>query len=120
NTFDPQDNSPAWAVAYTKPVPPPNNTTPVPPPGDTTPPETVKGKGPKKKIQKRTAKFHFTSEAGATFRCKLDGRLAAPCVDGVGVKRLKKGKHKFRVQAVDAAGNADSTPATWKFKVIGK
>ena len=32
-------------------------------------------------------------------------------------KRLKVGKHKLRVHAIDAAGNADAGPAVWKWRV---
>ena len=32
-------------------------------------------------------------------------------------KRLDEGKFKFKVRAIDAAGNADPTPAKDKFKV---
>ena len=35
------------------------------------------------------------------------------------MKRLKKGKHKFQVRAIDAAGNVDPSPAKDKFKVVG-
>jgi hypothetical protein len=33
--------------------------------------------------------------------------------------KLKLGKHSFSVRAIDAAGNADPTPAITKFKVTG-
>jgi len=33
------------------------------------------------------------------------------------VGRLKPGKHKFLVQATDAAGNPDPSPAKVKFRV---
>jgi hypothetical protein len=29
------------------------------------------------------------------------------------------GKHAFRVKAIDAANNVDTTPAVLKFKVLG-
>jgi hypothetical protein len=86
---------------------------------DVTPPETRKGKGPKKRSSKRKATFRFSSsEAGATFECKLDRKPAFPCASPAKVKRLKRGKHVFRVTAIDAAGNRDGSPAVYRFKVI--
>ena len=35
------------------------------------------------------------------------------------VKHLDEGKHKFKVRAVDGAGNVDPTAAKDKFKVVG-
>jgi len=31
--------------------------------------------------------------------------------------RVKPGKHRFKVRAIDAAGNVDRTPAKARFKV---
>lgn len=90
------------------------------PKADKQAPETIKGKGPKRKITKRTARFTFSSEPGATFRCALDRRPFRACKSPLKLKRLKRGKHTLRVAAVDAAGNVDPTPATWKFKVKRK
>jgi hypothetical protein len=104
----------AWrtiAVCATDDVPAP------PPAADTTPPDTIKGKGPKKKTTKRKATFEFSSEAGATFECALDKKPAAACASPAKVKKLKPGKHKFTVTAIDAAGNRDPSPASWSFKV---
>jgi len=36
------------------------------------------------------------------------------------VRKLKPGKHKIAVTATDAAGNADPTPAVYKWKVQRK
>ena len=33
-------------------------------------------------------------------------------------KKLKPGKHVFKVRAIDKAGNVDPTPAKKKFKVL--
>jgi hypothetical protein len=82
---------------------------------DTTPPETVIGG---KKIKGTTAKFTFSStEPGSTFECKLDKRKFKPCSSPKKYKHLSSGKHKFKVRAVDAAGNADTTPAKKKFTI---
>lgn len=87
---------------------------------DATAPDTVKGKGPKAKLRKKATTFEFSSEAGASFNCTLDGKAVANCTSPMTVKRLKKGKHVFTAAAVDAAGNADPSPASWKFKVVKK
>ncbi len=87
---------------------------------DKTPPQTKITKGPKKKSHKRTAKFKFTSsEQGSTFRCKLDRKPVKPCRSPKKYKKLKPGKHVFKVFAVDRAGNEDPTPAKRKFRVLG-
>lgn len=87
---------------------------------DKTAPETTIVKGPKARSHKRTAKFKFvSSEPGSTFKCKLDKKPFKPCRSPKKYKRLKPGKHVFQVKAIDAAGNADKTPAKRRFRVLG-
>jgi hypothetical protein len=90
---------------------------------DTTPPETELKQGPKQVETgkpKATVKFTFTSsEPGSTFECRLDKKPFKPCTSPKKLK-VKPGKHRFTVQAVDAAGNPDPQPATFKFKVVRK
>jgi virginiamycin B lyase len=87
---------------------------------DVTPPETSITKRPHRKLEKRRARFKFTAdEPDATFECKLDKRAFRACSSPRTYKRLKKGKHKFSVRAVDAAGNVDPSPAKDKFKIVG-
>jgi Right handed beta helix region len=84
-------------------------------------PETTIVKGPRARSHKRTAKFKFvSSEAGSTFQCKLDRRPFKPCRSPKRYKRLKPGKHVFKVRAIDAAGNRDKTPAARKFRVLAE
>jgi CSLREA domain-containing protein len=86
---------------------------------DTIPPDTKITKGPPKKTHKTTAKFKFTStEAGSTFQCKLDGKPFKPCASPKTYKKLKPGKHVFKVRAIDKAGNVDQSPAKRKFTVL--
>ena len=86
--------------------------------GDANDPQTTITKEPKNKSPKRKAKWAFTSdEPGSTFECKLDGRGFKPC-DSPYVKRVKVGKHKFEVAAIDAAGNRDETPDRDRFKRV--
>lgn len=87
---------------------------------DTTPPQTKIVKGPKAKTHARKVKFKFTSsEAGSTFKCKLDKKPVKSCTSPKTYKKLKPGKHVFKVWAIDKAGNKDPTPAKRKFKVLG-
>lgn len=91
-------------------------TTP-PPPADTTPPDTTIGKVKVKK-NKATIVFASTDPTGGTYECKLDGKkVKGECRSPLKLKKLKPGKHKFEVAAVDLAGNVDPTPAKAKLKV---
>jgi len=89
------------------------------PGGDTTPPNTkFKAKPPKQTVDS-TPKFRFAStEAGSSFQCKVDGKKFRKCTSPLTLKKLKLGKHTLRVRAIDAAGNTDSTPAKYRFKVV--
>lgn len=83
-------------------------------------PETTIVKGPRARSRKRTAKFKFiSSEAGSTFQCKLDRGAFKKCRSPKKYRRMKPGKHVFKVRAIDAAGNVDATPAKRKFTVLG-
>jgi hypothetical protein len=82
---------------------------------DTTPPDTTLAK-PGNIVGDPDPGFTFTSsDASATFQCSLDKASFAACAspDHVGV--LQSGLHKFRVRAVDAAGNVDPTPAVYSW-----
>lgn len=99
------------------PPPPP----PPPPAADTTAPETTILQEPRARTRSRRAKFAFAAnEAGATFECKLDAKPFKPCTSPQAYRRLENGKHIFQVLAADAAGNADPTPATHRWKVKKK
>lgn len=85
---------------------------------DITPPNTKLGKHPKKKTNKRKAKFTFSStEPGSSFQCKLDRKPFKPCSSPNTVK-VKPGQHTFRIAAIDAAGNRDPSPAKFNWKVL--
>lgn len=80
---------------------------------DTTAPETAISSGPSGTTTETSASFSFISnEAEVTFRCSLDSAAATPCSSPATFAGLGRGAHTFSVAAVDAAGNADSTPAT--------
>jgi Ca2+-binding RTX toxin-like protein len=66
---------------------------------------------------RRRVVFGFKSdERGSHFRCKLDRKPYRPCVSPR-VYNVKLGKHTVRIFAIDAAGNADPTPALFRFRV---
>ncbi|MDQ2630679.1 MAG: hypothetical protein M3Y75_06865, partial [Actinomycetota bacterium] len=67
---------------------------------------------------KRIATFSFSSTvAGAGFRCKLDGKPAAPCRSPKTYRKLKPGRHTFKVWAT-AGVLTDPTPAKFSWKVL--
>jgi hypothetical protein len=66
-----------------------------------------------------TPLFNFaSSETGSTFRCSIDGSPFAACTPGAAFgPPLANGTHDFAVFAIDAAGNADPTPAHGSFTI---
>ena len=85
---------------------------------DTTPPNTSFTKKPAKRGHKVLAKFGFGStEAGSTFLCKLDREPFRSCTSPYS-KTVAAGRHTLEVKAVDTAGNADKTPATFSWTVL--
>jgi hypothetical protein len=86
---------------------------------DTTPPNTTITASPAASSNSATASFSFSStETGSTFGCKLDAGSFATCTTPKSYTGLTVGSHTFQVRATDAAGNTDSTPAsfTWTIK----
>ena len=79
---------------------------------DTTPPDTTITAQPPALATSPTAEFRFSSEAGATFECRLDGGEFAACASPKSYTGLSEGPHTFAAQAKDAAGNTDPSPAT--------
>jgi hypothetical protein len=84
---------------------------------DTTPAETTIDAGPAGTVSSTSADFEFSaSEPDLSFECARDGELFAPCSSPQSYPGpLPDGIHTFEVRAVDAAGNADPSPAgrTW-------
>jgi Ca2+-binding RTX toxin-like protein len=83
-------------------------------------PETSRIDGAKKVTKGTKAFFTFAaSVASATFECQIDTRAYKPCASPykVKTKKLRTGKHTLSVRAVQPAGNADSTPSTFRFKI---
>lgn len=95
-------------------------TTPIPPPPpkESPVPATKLGRHPTARTTKTTATFTFSADvAGATFSCKLDGKPKAACRSPKTYKRLKPGKHTFKVWAT-AKGVTDATPAKYSWKLL--
>lgn len=104
----------AYAATYTTPSEPPP---PPPPPPPAPVPDTKLGSRPTAKTKKTTARFTFTSTVtGSTFSCKLDGQKQAPCRSPKTYKKLRPGRHTFKVWAT-AGTETDPTPARFSWKV---
>jgi hypothetical protein len=87
---------------------------------DTTPPQTTITQGPDGETSDSTPTFHFTSsEQGSTFSCWIDSKAPVSCSSPHTTAPLAGGAHTFSVAAKDAAGNADESPATRSFTVVG-
>jgi hypothetical protein len=64
------------------------------------------------------ASFDFSaSEAGVSFRCRLDGGSLGACSSPKSYSSLAEGAHTFDVQATDAAGNAEAAAQTYTWTV---
>jgi glucose/arabinose dehydrogenase len=91
---------------------------PPPPPPPPPVPNTKIGRHPQAKTAKTKATFGFSSTvAGSKFACKLDGKPKATCKSPKTYKKLKPGKHSFKVWAT-AAGKTDASPAKFSWKVL--
>jgi Ca2+-binding RTX toxin-like protein len=90
------------------------------PPADFTPPRTRLGAHPRALLFSdgpRQVAFRFAAdESGARFRCKLDRRSWRSCTSPWRL-RVGLGRHAVRIAAIDRAGNADPTPALFRFRV---
>ncbi len=87
---------------------------------DATAPDTTISANPADPSNSASASFSFTGSdpggSGVTgFQCQLDGSSFSTCTSSNTYPSLADGTHSFQVRAIDAAGNADSTPAgfTW-------
>lgn len=95
----------------------PASNSPSGPPSDVNPPDTKIDKT-SLRAAARTAKFWFSaSEPAQGFLCRLDKAAFKPCGSPRTHKRLKPGRHAFRVKAVDVAGNVDGSAAVASFRV---
>jgi len=80
-------------------------------------PDTAIRKKPRKRTGSRRARFRFVSDQpGSTFQCRLDRRPFRRCRSPF-KRRVKAGRHVFRVRAVNVRGLVDPTPAVFKWRV---
>ncbi|GAB4195800.1 MAG: hypothetical protein OHK0022_12820 [Roseiflexaceae bacterium] len=90
---------------------------------DTTPPDTTITQQPSNPSAGTFATFAFTGTdnltppAGLTFECSLDGGAFSVCTSPTTYSGLSNGSHTFLVQARDAAGNVDPTPASFTWTI---
>jgi hypothetical protein len=117
----------------------PPDTPPDPDPGPPVPPQVAPPpalqpvrsdrKPPATRLRRRPAKLVFASgprrrvafafsasEPRARFRCRLDRQRFRPC-RSPRAYRVARGRHVFRVFAIDAAGNRDRSPVVFRFRV---
>ncbi|MCC6437657.1 MAG: hypothetical protein IT196_21690, partial [Acidimicrobiales bacterium] len=86
---------------------------------DATAPDTEIVSGPDSLTGATSASFDLSSEMGATFQYKLDSGGYQSATDPLSLTGLSQGKHTLSVRAIDAYGNADTTPATWNWTIDG-
>jgi hypothetical protein len=76
-------------------------------------PDTTISAAPSAMTRSRSAVVRFSSsEAGSTFKCRLDSQPWGSCTSPKGFTGLADGRHAFSVRATDRVGNPDRTPAT--------
>ena len=85
---------------------------------DTISPDTTITKAPTNPTTSTSVAFKFAStEKKSTFQCNVDGAGFAICKSGQKYTGLLPGPHNFQVQATDAAGNIDPTPAIFNWTI---
>ncbi len=111
--------APAGPAGPTAPAPPaPAPAPPAVPVVDATEPETSVLSGPDASTTATSASFVLAAnEPGSTLACKLDDESWETCGSPQAYSDLAVGAHQLSVQATDAAGNVDATPATWSWAI---
>jgi hypothetical protein len=85
---------------------------------DTAPPGTTVSSLPQFLIESEASVTYTATETGSTFECRLDGDGFQSCPStGKTYSGLDDGQHTIEVRAIDAAGNADGSPAATTFTV---
>jgi parallel beta-helix repeat protein len=97
-----------------------------PPPPDATPPDTTISDAPPNPSLSSSATFSFsgndnlTAPTALAFECRLDNQDEADfiaCSSPQSYADLSIGMYTFDVRAVDSAGNADPTPASYTWTI---
>ncbi|HWM19052.1 MAG TPA: hypothetical protein VNO51_05150, partial [Ilumatobacteraceae bacterium] len=78
---------------------------------DTVAPETTLGARPPDPSNAASASFTFTADEPGSFECSLGTATFEPCESPASLTGLAEGAQTFAVRAIDAAGNADASPA---------
>lgn len=90
---------------------------------DTVEPDTRIDSGPDDPDSNQAPAFSFSSpdDPSALFECRVDAQAFEACDSPSTTASLVDGEHTFDVQAMDAAGNLDLTPAshTWTVDTFG-
>ncbi len=86
---------------------------------DTTAPSTTITGQPANPTNQANASFSFTSsEAGSIFECRMDNGGYGACASPAAYPGLASdATHTFMVRAIDLAGNADATPASYSWVI---
>jgi len=85
---------------------------------DLTPPGTFITLSPDNPTYSADADFEFAcNESDCTFECKLDSGPWAACTSPQHYSGLSQADHTFQARATDAAGNLDTTPASYTWEV---
>ncbi|MGC1164989.1 MAG: hypothetical protein WA862_02670 [Solirubrobacterales bacterium] len=77
--------------------------------------------GPAFKTRARHPAFRFTDstgQPGTRFICRVDRRQWKSCGSPVRLKNLRRGRHAFRVKAVNAVGVWEARPSRRVFKLV--
>ncbi|HBG08228.1 MAG: hypothetical protein A2075_13285 [Geobacteraceae bacterium GWC2_58_44] len=88
---------------------------------DTVAPSVVIGSKPAGSSQLKSGSFSFSSsDAAASFQCRIDTASFAACANPYPYSNLADGSHSFSVRAKDLAGNLSTTPAayTWSIDTV--
>ena len=86
-------------------------------------PETRVDSGPIGPTSATSATFEFsgtddvTAAGSLTFECRVDDQPFAACASPASHQSLSGGPHTFQVRAIDGAGNADPTPASFAWSI---
>jgi Tol biopolymer transport system component len=86
-------------------------------------PETQITFGPGFKTRRRKVVFRFTDatgQPGTSFICRIDRRRWRPCNSPKRLKKLRRGRHVFRVKARNAVGTWEARPTKRRFKIVGR
>jgi hypothetical protein len=83
---------------------------------DATAPETTLTAAPSSGTA-TSATFAFAASESGRFECSVDGAPFTPCGSPKSYAALSRTDHQFQVRAIDAAGNADTTPSSHSWKI---